>query len=307
VTTLGKKTPAPEDPAEKPAKKPAKKAAAKKAAKTEEPAIEPDEEAGMSVSKKAKLETGQDSEDETKADEGIKEKKPKKVTGEGDQAAAEPSDEIDLEGKDAGEIKPKKAKRSSEDGGEDEEMGEDEEEEEEEEEESEAEPVEEKPREFVKVPLPEERWMLSMKIDADVQEQIELVDLQKLFGAYMTIKKKFFDDLITTVPGVKHYAIGKAIEKVTGVDKEDWTKNSWILVMAKEAKNKVVFWMLFKRLQDLSGMLVGIGPAAFAESIMGIFPEDPDSRSEYIKKLMIWLTIEPARWKNVGVFIPYWL
>jgi len=109
------------------------------------------------------------------------------------------------------------------------------------------------------------------------------------------------------VPSVKHYAIGKAIEKVTGIDKEDWTKNSWILVMAKEAKNKVVFWMLFKRSQDLSGMLVGIGPAAFAESLMGIFPDDPDSRSEYIKKLMIWLTIEPGRWKNVGVYIPNWL
>lgn len=303
MTNLGKKKPAPEEPAEKPAKK----ATAQKTVKTEEPEIKADEEAGTMASKEVKLETGQDSEDETKTDESIKEKKPKKVTMGSDQVAAEPSDEIDLEGKEAGEKKPKKGKRSSEDGGEEEEMGEDEEEEEEEEEENEPEPVEEKPREFVKVPLPEEHWMLSMKIDADVQEQIELIDLQKLFGAYMTIKKKFFDDLITTVPSVKHYAIGKAIEKVTGADKEDWTKNSWILVMAKEAKNKVVFWMLFKRLQDLSGMLVGIGPAAFAESIMGIFPDDPDSRSEYIKKLMIWLTIEPARWKNVGVFIPYWL
>jgi hypothetical protein len=77
--------------------------------------------------------------------------------------------------------------------------------------------------------------------------------------------------------------------------------------MAKETKNKVVFWMLFKRLQDLSGMLVGIGPSAFVESIMGLFPNDPDSCNEYLKKLMIWLTIEPSRWKSVGVFIPTWL
>ena len=164
-----------------------------------------------------------------------------------------------------------------------------------------------KPRIPIKVTLPEEHWTVAIKIDADVQETLELQDMQKLFGAYMTIKKKFFDDLLTTMPNVKHYTAGKAIEAVTGCDKQDWTKNSWILVMAKEAKNKVVFWMLFKRLEDLSGMLVGVGPTAFAESIMGLFPNDPDSRNEYVKKLMIWLTIEPSRWKRVGVFIPNWL
>jgi hypothetical protein len=173
----------------------------------------------------------------------------------------------------------------------------------------EGEPVEEvvAPRVPVKVTLPEERWTMAIKIDADVHENLDLIDLQKLFGAYLTIKKKFWDDLLTTMPNVKHYTAGKAIESVSGFDKQDWTKNSWILIMAKEAKNKVVFWMLFKRLEDLSGMLVAIGPNAFAESIMGLFPDDPDSRNEYLKKLMIWLTIEPSRWKSVGVFIPNWV
>ncbi len=210
-----------------------------------------------------------------------------------------------------GEAEKKPRKKKSEDS-EDEEggFGDEESEGEEEEEGSgdEEEPAEEaKPRVPVKVTLPDERWTTVIKIDADVQETLELLDMQKLFGAYMTIKKKFFDDLLTTMPNVKHYAAGKAIESVTGIDKQDWTKNSWILVMAKEAKNKVVFWMLFKRLEDLSGMLVGVGPTAFAESIMGLFPDDPDSRNEYLKKLMIWLTIEPSRWKSVGVFIPNWV
>ena len=298
---MGKKKPASEEPAAKPAKRPAKKPASKTPAKTEEPEIPSEETPVVTKPKKAKVEAGQESEDDKENEENTEEIKPKKEVKE----IKKDVEEDEAPGKEPEEEKPKKAKKSSEEGSDDEGMSEDEEEEEQEEEEPE--PVEEKPREFVKVTLPEERWVISVKIDADVQEQVDLVDIQRLFGAYMTIKKKFFDDLITTVHGVKHYAIGKAIEKVTGVDKEDWTKNSWILVMAKEAKNKVVFWMLFKRLQDLSGMLVGIGPAAFAESITGIFPDDRDSRNEYIKKLMIWLTIEPARWKNVGVFIPNWL
>jgi len=219
--------------------------------------------------------------------------------------AAEP--EAPGEKEEVEEKKPKKAKRDDDEGSEDEEGDEEDESEEEEESEAEEPAEEEKPRVPVQVTLPEERWVLSIKMDPDIREKLELLDLQKLFGAYMTIKKKFFDDLITTMPGVKHYSAGKAIEAVTGIDKQDWTKNSWILVMAKEAKNKVVFWMLFKRLQDLSGMLVGVGPAAFAESIMGLFPDDPDSRNEYIKKLMIWITIEPSRWKSVGIFIPNWL
>ncbi|MBN2154357.1 MAG: hypothetical protein JW839_23075 [Candidatus Lokiarchaeota archaeon] len=216
------------------------------------------------------------------------------------------------EAEDEDEAPVKKPRKKRDDDSDDEEGGfgdedsEDEEEEGETGDEGEASADEAKPRVPVKVTLPEERWHVAIKID-EIQEALDLVDLKKLFGAYMTIKKKFFDDLLTTMPNVRHYSAGKAIESVGGFDKQDWTKNSWIMVMAKEAKNKVVFWMLFKRLEDLSGMLVAIGPDAFAESITGLFPDDPDSRSEYLKKLMIWLTIEPSRWKGVGVFIPNWV
>ncbi len=197
-------------------------------------------------------------------------------------------------------------KEQDEEGGFGDEDSEDEEAEEESGDEEETSAEEAKPRVPVKVTLPEERWNITIKID-EILEKLDLLDLQKLFGAYMTIKKKFFDDLLVTMSNAKHYTAGKAIESVAGFDKQDWTKNSWVMVMAKESKNKVVFWMLFKRLEDLSGMLVGVGPNAFAESIMGLFPDDPDSRNEYLKKLMIWLTIEPARWKGVGVFIPNWV
>jgi hypothetical protein len=47
------------------------------------------------------------------------------------------------------------------------------------------------PRVPIKVTLPDERWVISIKID-EIQEKLDLVDLQKVFGTYMTIKKKFF-------------------------------------------------------------------------------------------------------------------
>jgi len=231
-------------------------------------------------------------------DEGPATKPGEKKKGKGENA--EKASDVD-------EGNEKKSRKKNSEDSEDEEgdFGDEDSEEEEEEPGEEDEPSESEvsPRVPVKVTLPEERWYISIKID-EIKEKLDLIDLQKLFGAYMTIKKKFFDDLLVTMSNAKHYTAGKAIEQVTGFDKQDWTKNSWLMVMAKEAKNKAVFWMLFKRMEDLSGILVGVGPNAFAESIMGLFPDDPESRSEYLKKLMIWLTIEPARWKGVGVFIP---
>nr|MDO8118013.1 hypothetical protein [Candidatus Sigynarchaeota archaeon] len=156
--------------------------------------------------------------------------------------------------------------------------------------------------------LPDGRWKIVIQLNGDVSEKLDLVDLKALSGAYMVIKKKFFDDLINLIPNIKHYAMGRAIESVKGIDTQDWTKNPWILVMAKEMKAKATFWLLFKRASDMSGTLVAVGPEPFASSLMAFFPDDDvESRYEHLKKIMIWLTIEPAKWKNVGAFIPNWL
>ncbi|MHA1371815.1 MAG: hypothetical protein ACTSRA_19105 [Promethearchaeota archaeon] len=158
-----------------------------------------------------------------------------------------------------------------------------------------------------KVELPSKSWKILLKIDADVSQEIELVDLKDANGSYMHIRRKFFDDLLEIVGNNKNYTVGKAIETVNGIDDKDWTKNSWLLVMAKEVKNNSIYWLLFKRKQDLSGMLVAIGPKEFIESIIKLLPKDIDSRFEYLKKIMIWLTVGPNKWKNVGIFIPNWL
>ncbi|MHA1680196.1 MAG: hypothetical protein ACTSUE_04260 [Promethearchaeota archaeon] len=162
---------------------------------------------------------------------------------------------------------------------------------------------EQKPKK--KIPLPKDRWHLNIEME-EISQELSVVDLEQLFGSYLIVRRKFFDDLLTKITSIKHYSVGKGIGDVTGVDGQDWTKNSWFFIMAKEMKNNSVFWMLLKREQDLSSVLVAIGPDEFAESVNNLFQADPEARYEYLKKILIWLTIEPAKWKNVGIFIPNW-
>ncbi|MHA1793278.1 MAG: hypothetical protein ACTSVI_11580 [Promethearchaeota archaeon] len=158
----------------------------------------------------------------------------------------------------------------------------------------------------VDIKIPAEKWKVHLSLD-EIDEDIELIDIEKLLNTYLVIRKKFFDDFLEVIQKINHYSVGKAIESVVSFDGSDWTKNSWLLVMCKQMKDDATFWMLFKREQNLSGVLVGIGPDEFVKAFMELLPKDFDSRNEYLKKLLIWLTVEPGKWKNVGVFIPNWL
>lgn len=157
------------------------------------------------------------------------------------------------------------------------------------------------------IELPDENWVIDLSLDGDIEEKIDLIDVKEIFGSYLAVRKKFFDDLLNIAPTARHYGVGKAIDQVLGIDGKDWTKNSWLLVMGKEMSNKASFWMLFKREQNLSGSLVAIGPEELAKSVLKLFPKDDDAKHEYFKKIMIWLTVEPAKWKNVALFVPNWL
>jgi hypothetical protein len=308
-----------EEPVEsepKPAKKPAKRSGAKKATKKSSPAEEP-------VSgEPAESEPEQAKKPAKKA--GAKKVKEKAVIEESKEETADLSSEPEAQGKaseeeapeeEAGEEKPEapnpKKRESDEDlseeGIEDEEGGPKKPKKKKDEEGGEAEIVRTLPTEITNVELAPERWVIKMRLDPEISEELKLVDLQVAFGSYMGIRKKFFEDLLTVAPNAKNYAVGKAIESVTGIDSDDWTKNSWLLVMAKELKNKAVYWLLFKRNQQMDGVLVAIGPEEFPKSILGLFSNDPESRNEYLKKINIWLTIEPAKWQNVAIFIPTWL
>lgn len=163
------------------------------------------------------------------------------------------------------------------------------------------------PKPPLNIKLPDERWNIHVEMESDISEDLGMVDIQQIFESYLAVRRNFFDDLLKTIPKVRHYSVGKGIKSVTGIDKEDWTKNSWLLVMAKEARGDTVFWLLFKRQQNLSGILVAAGPDEFVKSVLELFPSDQEAKNEYMKKIMIWLTIEPAKWKAVGVYIPTWI
>lgn len=160
------------------------------------------------------------------------------------------------------------------------------------------------------VKMPDERWLVKIKMEADVDEDLQLVDLEQVHGSYLLVRKKFFEDLLKIVPKAKNYVVGKGIQNVTSPDGADWTRNSWLLVMAKESKAGATYWLLIKRTfnreQNHPGFIVAIGPDSFTKSLIGLIPTDEEARNEYLKKLVIWLTIEPAKWDNVGCFIPNW-
>jgi hypothetical protein len=276
---------APSESGPEPAKKPVKKAGAKKVAtKAKEQVIagEPTEETAGEPGEHEAREKAPDEEppEEEAGEEKLEAQKPKKR--ESDEDLGEESIE-DEEGA------PKKSKKKKDEEGNDVEI------------------VRTLPEENANVELAPERWIVRMRMDPEVSEELKLVDLQVAFGSYMGIRKKFFEDLLTVAPNAKNYAIGKGIESVTGIDNDDWTKNSWLLVMAKDVKDKSVYWLLFKRTQQMDGVLVAIGPEEFPLSILKLYSTDPESRNEYLKKINIWLTIEPAKWQNVAIFIPIWL
>ncbi|MFX1390407.1 MAG: hypothetical protein ACFE9Z_10120 [Promethearchaeota archaeon] len=108
-------------------------------------------------------------------------------------------------------------------------------------------------------------WKILLKLPDNENEELELYDAKTYFGGYLKIKRSFFNSLTKTIKMTKKYYTQKAIEKVFSPDKEDWTLNPWMLIIAKEEDKKTPFWFFIKREKDLSGSLVAIGPKSFAE------------------------------------------
>ncbi|TFF95851.1 MAG: hypothetical protein EU544_01855 [Promethearchaeota archaeon] len=108
-------------------------------------------------------------------------------------------------------------------------------------------------------------WKIDLKFPDDSDKTIEIFDGKTYFSGYLKIKRSYFNELIKTVKMTKSYNIGRAIEKVVGPDKEDWTLNPWMLIIVKDNEKNKPFWFFIKRERDLSGLLVGIGPEPFAE------------------------------------------
>ncbi|MFX1408747.1 MAG: hypothetical protein ACFFA6_00210 [Promethearchaeota archaeon] len=109
-------------------------------------------------------------------------------------------------------------------------------------------------------------WKISLKFSDGTNREVELFDAKTYFGGgYLKIKRSYFNALSKTVKMTKNYFTNKAIENVSGPEKDDWTYNPWMLLMVKDNEKKKPFWFLIKREKDLSGALIAIGPKSFAD------------------------------------------
>ena len=108
-------------------------------------------------------------------------------------------------------------------------------------------------------------WTVFLKFSDGTEEQLELFDGKSYFGGYLKIKRSYFNELVKAIKISKKYFTNRAIEKVLSPNKDDWTYNPWMLMVVKDNEKKKPFWFFIKREKDLSGLLVALGPKAFAE------------------------------------------
>jgi len=109
-------------------------------------------------------------------------------------------------------------------------------------------------------------WKVFLKFSDGTDKELDLFDAKSYFGgAYLKIKRSYFNELVKTIKMTKKYSTGRAINKVLSPDNEDWTLNPWMLIIVKDNEKHKPFWFFIKREKDLSGLLVAIGPKPFAD------------------------------------------
>jgi hypothetical protein len=140
-------------------------------------------------------------------------------------------------------------------------------------------------------------WKIDLRIDNE-EDHIELKDIKGIFNGYLVINRTFFDELIEIVKKNKKYSIGKGIHRVVGPDEEDWSMNSWMLIMFQDKERKIPFWFLFKREKDLSAHLVSIGP----DNSFKYFKSSEVSDNE-IKRIIEYLLAYPQKFELL-ILIP---
>lgn len=108
-------------------------------------------------------------------------------------------------------------------------------------------------------------WKVFLKFSDGGEKELELFDANVYFKGYLKLKRSYFIRLVRAIKMTKKYTTGHAIEKVIGPDAKEWTLNAWMLLLIKDNEKKKPFWLFIKREKDLSGLLIAIGPKAFAE------------------------------------------
>jgi hypothetical protein len=145
-------------------------------------------------------------------------------------------------------------------------------------------------------------WKVLIKYLDGNNENLNLYDVSNYFDGYLKIKRSFFNSLTKAIKMSRKYATGKAIEKVTNPEGEDWTLNPWMLIIIKDNEKNNPFWYFIKRESDLSGLLVGIGPKAFVDYIS----TNVNETKRYIKRLINYLIAYLNKF-NCIVLLPNYL
>lgn len=144
-------------------------------------------------------------------------------------------------------------------------------------------------------------WKITLKFPDGTTDELELHDGASILRGYLTIKSEYFNEIIKKIKEQKRFISGKAIETVIGPDDEDWTNNPWLLFIIKDNEKQTPFWFLFKRENDLNGILVAIGPEKFAEYLKSSGESDIN-----VKKLLYYFTAYAEKWSNL-VLLPNYL
>lgn len=141
-------------------------------------------------------------------------------------------------------------------------------------------------------------WNIKINIDGNEQESLKLEDANKVLGEYIAINRNYFDDLLESLKISKNYNVGKVIEEITGTDGKNWTKNPWLLLMAKDTEKNAPFWFLIKRENDLNGFLVAIGP-----ELLSNYLKSSKENIEEVRKILEYIVVYNNKW-TATIFIP---
>lgn len=143
-------------------------------------------------------------------------------------------------------------------------------------------------------------WKIKIKIEGKETEPIEMRDAKEILGEYISIRRNYFDELIKSLE-TKRYNIGKGIEEIIGIDGENWTKNPWLLLLAKDNESNAPMWFLIDRKEISNGFLVALGPDIFSKYL-----KNSKEDIEEVRKLLEYMVSNPRKWK-MTVLIPNFL
>ncbi|WEU40275.1 MAG: hypothetical protein OdinLCB4_007355 [Candidatus Odinarchaeum yellowstonii] len=138
-------------------------------------------------------------------------------------------------------------------------------------------------------------WVITLEKIDEKFKTIQLADCKKIFGSYTVLKPEFFDDLYRRVTGRRNYQSMQGVKQVTGEDGQDWSENSWYLILARDKKN-LDFWLLVKQEPDGSGRITGVGPDQLTQYIK-------ENRDFPFLETVEALIRAPGKWSKILVLV----